>query len=138
MNLGVLLASTLWLLSPAAQYPPSQNTPLSNTFITAAESVIDDANAVEVKADDDHFTGQLQTVKSAKDNLNGMASGEREHDIVSSMNDLIFAISACHIQAKDGADTAKCQGQINNARHRAMDLLNKHKDGDSWADGPPA
>ena len=139
MKFAVLLAATLWpALQPAqagAQTPPA---PLRNTFVVAAETVIDDANAVDLKADDTHFDGQMQTLKTARENLNRMASEDREHEIVSSADDMIFAISACHIQAKDGGNTAKCQTQVDNARTRTMEVLDKHKSAGAWVDGPPA
>lgn len=141
MNLGVLLASALWLFGPAMQSgrpvvtPPP---PPSNTFVSAAEVVLDDADKVDVSAPDVRFEAEMRDLKTAKDNLDRMAYSDREHEIVSSANDLIFAISACHVQAKDGANTAKCESQIAGARNRAMDVLGQHKTGATWVKGPPA
>jgi hypothetical protein len=140
MPLALLLVWMLWLPVPAqiggaSPVPPA---PLRETFITAAETVIDDAMAVDVKADNDHFNGQMQQLKEAEDNLNKMADEDREHEIADQMKDLVFQISSCHIQAIDGTDTTKCQAQIGNARDRAMDSLGKRKSHGAWVDGGPA
>ena len=83
------------------------------------------------------FNAQFQLVKSAKENLKSMADDERERDAASAADDLIFAVSACHLQAKDGAPTDRCETQIANARTRAMDAIRKHKSTGAWVDGPP-
>jgi hypothetical protein len=137
MPIGFLLASALFMFAPAQTSAPNQE-PLSNTFVTGAETVVDYSIAIDIKADDAHFDGQMQQLKLAKSNLNSMASGDREHDVVLSTNDLVFLISACHIQAKDGGDTTKCQSQVDRARNRTMYLINKHKTAGAWADGPPS
>lgn len=140
MKIALLVGSTVCLIASAAQSGPpgvAPAPPLSNTFITAAETVLDDAAKVEIKASDDRFEAEMRDLKSAKDNLDRMAYEDREHSVVSAASELVFAISACHIQAKDSADTAKCETQIANARNRAMDVLGKHKSGSSWIDGPP-
>jgi hypothetical protein len=141
MNLGSLFVSTLLLLSaPAQQGPPTANPtyPLRATFVTAAETVIDDAAAVDIKADTGHFAGQMQQLKEAQANLASMAGDDRENAIADEMKDLIFQIYSCHIQSIDGSSTAKCEAQVTAARNRAMETLNKHKDGNTWVDGPPA
>lgn len=141
MKIALLLGSTVCLIASAAQsglpasVPPP---PLSNTFISAAETVLDDAGKVDVKAPDDRFEADMRDLRTAKDNLDHMAYEDREHSIVSAASELIFALSACHIQAKDGADTRKCETQIDSARNRAMDVLGRHKSGAAWVDGPPA
>jgi hypothetical protein len=111
---------------------------MRETFIAAAETVIDDASAVDIKLDDAHFAGQFQQLKEVQANLSSMADDDREHTIADTMKDLVFQISSCHIQSKDGAPTDKCIAQITNARTEAMTALNKHKDGNTWVDGPPA
>ena len=141
MKIALLAGSAICLIASAMQSGPPgvvPDPPLSNTFISAAEMVLDDAGKVEIKAPDDRFESEMRDLKSAKDNLDHMAYEDREHRIVSAASELVFAISACHIQAKDGADTAKCESQIENARNRAMYVLGKHKSGTSWIDGPPA
>jgi hypothetical protein len=120
---------------PPAAVPPA---PPSNTFITAAETVLDDAANVDIKAPEDRFQAQMSEVKTAKDNLDHMAYEDKEHSIVTATSELLFAISACHIQSRDGADLTKCQAQIDNARRRAMDAMGKHKNGSAWVDGPPS
>jgi hypothetical protein len=142
MNLGLLVAtSALSLLAaPAQQGPPSANPtyPLRETFVTAAETVIDDALAVDIKADQAHFSGPMQSLKTAEDNLINMAEDDREKNIAESMKDLAFQISSCHIQSLDGADTSRCEAQVAGARNRVLETLNKHKQGGAWVDGPPA
>ena len=139
MNTGAVLFSTLWLLfQPAQTTLPTQTAPMRNTFVVAAETVIDNAGDVDIKADDTQFNGQMAQVKTSRDNLDKMADDEREHEVVSATGDLIFAVQACHIQAKDGADTTKCQAQIEGARVRAMEALKMHKSGGNWVAGPPS
>lgn len=140
MNIGVLSATALLLLTPAQEGPPSLNPtyPLRATFVTAAETVIDDADAVDLKADEAHFSGQIQQVNEAETNLTNMAGDDRETDIAAAMKDLIFQVNSCHIQAIDGTDTSKCEAQLKSARDRAMESLNRHKVNGAWVKGPPA
>jgi hypothetical protein len=140
MNSTLILA-TLWLLAqamPPTTLPVPTPGPMRATFVTAAETVLDDASSVDIKADDDHFNGQFQQLKQANDNLSGMADDEQERSIAAGTKDLVFQISSCHIQAIDGADTSKCQAQVDDARNAAMEALRKHKSGSAWVDGPPA
>jgi hypothetical protein len=141
MNVGVLLAAALWIFSPSpapAQIGPQPQTPLRDAIIVATETVIDDASAVDIKADDAHFAGQMTSLKEAQANLATMAEDDREKDIALAMKDMIFQIASCHIQSTDGAPTTKCEAQVNDARNRAMETIDKHKTGNSWVDGPPA
>jgi hypothetical protein len=138
MNLGILLAMTLLPAQLGPSAGPTPSGPLSNTFITAAETVIDNSATVDLKADDVPFDAQLQQLKSSRDNLSTMAVDSRQKDIAGAANHLVFLVSACHIQAKNGADTTKCESQLVNARKRMMDSIGKHKNGDSWTDGPPS
>jgi hypothetical protein len=139
MNTKILLTSTLWLLfQPTQSTFPTISGPLRNTFAVAAETVIDNASAVDVKADEIRFNAQFQQLKISKDNLTGMATDEREKDIAARANDMLFQISACHIQAKDGANTAQCESQIAKAQSSIMEAISKHKSGRTWTDGPPA
>jgi hypothetical protein len=139
MNTRILIASTLWLLfQPTQSTFPTVSGPLRNTFAVATETVIDNASAVDVKADEIRFNAQFQQLKVSKDNLTGMASDEREKDIAARANDMLFQISACHIQAKDGASTAQCQSQIAKAQGSIMEAISKHKSGKDWMDGPPS
>lgn len=140
MKAGVLVAGMFVLAAPAQQGPPgiTPPVPLRQTFISAAQVVIDDARGVDIKADNDRFAGMMQTVKEASDNLTAMASDDRESEIASEMKDIIFQISSCHIQSIDGTATDKCEAQIKAAENRAMEVLNRHKENGAWADGPPA
>ena len=142
MNAGVLFVSALLAVpaAPQQQGPPgvSPEPPLSQTFISAAQVVIDDAIAVDVKLDNDHFAGPMQQLRTASDNLTGMASSDHEKDVASSMKDMVFQISSCHIQSIDGTPVDKCQAQIQNAARQAMTTLNRHKENGSWVEGPPS
>ena len=138
MTTGTLLWVALGVMwAPLQSNLPTEIGKLRNTFVVAAETVIDNASAIDIQASDALFNGQMQQVRSAKDNLKHMAEDEREREAASATDDLIFAVSACHIQAKDGAPTDKCQAQIVQSRTRAMEALRKHKSGGQWVDGPP-
>lgn len=141
MNSGALVAAALFVLAaPAPQGPPSLS-PIPaprQTFVAAAQVVLDNAAAVDVKSDNDHFNGAMQQLKQSSDNLNSMAADEGETNIAATMKDIIFQISSCHIQAIDGTPTDKCEAQIKSAEKQAMTTLNRHKDGSSWVEGPPA
>jgi hypothetical protein len=136
MSTKLLLASALLLLP--LQQLPTVSGPIRNTFVVAAETVIDNASAVDVAADDIRFNAQLQQLTVSKNNLVSMASDDREKDIASEANNLVFLVSACHIQAKDGASTDKCKAQLEHAGKRIMEAISKHKSSGAWADGPPA
>lgn len=141
MNSGTLVAAVLLLLaSPAQQGPPSANPipPPRQTFIAAAQVVLDNAAAVDVKADRDHFTAPMQQLKQSSDNLTAMAADEGEKNIAASMKDILFQISSCHIQSTDGTPTDRCEAQIKTAEKQAMTAIKRHKDGGAWVDGPPA
>jgi hypothetical protein len=133
MNPTFLLA--LSFLFP--QSLPTQTGPIRNTFAVAVETVIDNATAVDIKAEDPTFNVQFQQLKSSRDNLNNMAYDDREKDIANAASNMVFLITACHIQAKDGADISKCLSQFLNARNRLMESIDKHKTSGGWIDGPP-
>ena len=131
-----LLLSSILLL---AQLPTQHHNPiLRNTFVTAAETVIDDADHTDIKAPDTQFDSQMQQLKAAQSNLNQMVAEDGEREVVSETANLIYAIAACHIQAKTAPDTAKCELTISHARTNAMEALHKHKANGTWLDGPPA
>lgn len=141
MNSGALLAAALFALAaPVQQGPPplSPVPPPRETFRSAAEVVLDNAAAVDVKADNDHFAGAMQQLRQSNENLNSMAADEGEKSIAETMKDIIFQISSCHIQAIDGSSTDKCEAQIRTAERQAMTILKRHKEGSSWVEGPPA
>ncbi len=141
MNSAAFLTATLFLLAVPAQYgPPPANPvpPPRQTFIAAAQVALDNAAAIDIKADRDHFMGSMQQLKQSSDNLTTMAADEGEKNIATTMKDIIFQISSCHIQAIDGTSTDKCEAQIKSAEKQAMTVLNRHKDGNSWVEGPPA
>lgn len=138
MSFPILSAAHLILLLSPQSMLPTATGPLRNTFVTAAETVIDNASGIDIKGDDAHFNPQMQQLRAAKDNLKGMAEDDRERDAAVAADDLIFAVAACHIQAKDGASTDRCQAQIDGARTRAMEALRVHKSNGVWAAGPPS
>jgi len=141
MNSAALVTATLFLLAaPAQQGPPplSKVPPPRQTFVAAAQVVLDNADAVDLKASNDNFAGQMKQLKQSSDNLAGMAADEGETNIATSMKDIIFQISSCHIQAIDGTSIDKCQAQIKAAEKQAMAVLKRHKEGNSWVEGPPA
>src|SRR6185437_14936198 len=122
MNPAALMTAALFILAAPGQYGPPPASPVPpprQTFISAAQVVLDNAAAVDIKADRDHFTGSMQQLKQSNDNL-------------ASMKDIIFQISSCHIQAIDGTPTGKCEAQIRTAEKQAMTVLNRHKDNGSW------
>jgi len=142
MNAAALFLPALLAVSgaPAQQGPPgvSPEPPLSQTFISAAQVVIDDAIAVDIKADNDHIAGPMQQLRSASENLTNMASSDHEKEVAAAMKDIVFQISSCHIQSTDNTPTDKCQAQIQAAERDAMTTLNRHKENGAWVAGPPA
>lgn len=141
MNPAALITATLLLLAAPAQYGPPSPSPVPpprQTFISAAQVVLDNAAAVDIKGDRDHFTTQMQQLRQSNDNLTTMAADEGEKNIAVTMKDIIFQISSCHIQAIDNTPTDKCEAQIKTAEKQAMTVLNRHKEGSSWVEGPPA
>ncbi len=141
MNPAAFIAAALFILAAPQQYgPPSANPvpPPRQTFIAAAQVVLDNAAAVDVKSNHDRFNGSMQQLRQSSDNLTSMAADEGEQSIATTMKDIIFQISSCHIQAIDGTSTDKCEAQIKAAEKQAMTVLKRHKDGSSWVEGPPA
>lgn len=135
-----MAAALFVLVAPAQQGPPplSPVPPPRETFISAAEVVLDNADAVDVKADNAHFNGAMQQLRQSNDNLTSMAADDGEKSIAETMKDIIFQISSCHIQAIDNVSTDKCETQIKSAERQAMTTLKRHKEGSSWMQGPPA
>jgi hypothetical protein len=140
MNPAALTTAALFILAAPQQYGPPSASPVPpprQTFIAAAQVALDNAAAVDVKSDRDRFNGSMQQLKQSSDNLSTMAADEGEQNIATTMKDIIFQISSCHIQAIDGTSTDKCEAQIKSAEKQAMTVLNRHKDGSSWVEGPP-
>ncbi len=135
MTLSLLLASSLFFLQSPTQ---PHKVPLRNTFVVAAESVIDDADSLDIKAPDAQFDAQMQQLKTAQANLDHMVAEDGERDVVDAIKNLVFAISACHIQTKSGVSTASCESIMSRARTGAMQAIDKHKSAGTWLDGPPA
>src|SRR5579864_3487609 len=141
MNPAAFATAALFILAAPLQYGPppvSKVPPPRQTFVSAAQVVLDNAAAVDIKGDRDHFTSQMQQLKQSNDNLTNMAADEGEENIATTMKDIVFQISSCHIQAIDNTPTDKCYAQIKTAEKQAMTAMNRHKDGNSWVEGPPA
>jgi hypothetical protein len=141
MNPAALATAALFILAAPQQYGPPSAYPVPpprQTFIAAAQVALDNAAAVDVKSDRDRFNGSMQQLKQSTDNLTAMAADEGEKNIATTMKDIIFQISSCHIQAIDGTSTDKCEAQIRTAEKQAMTVLKRHKDNGSWVQGPPA
>src|SRR5215469_16116851 len=135
MNSAAFVAATLLLLAQQVSQAPPPLSPIPaprQTFVAAAQVVLDNAAATDVKADRDHFTSSMQQLKQSSDNVTAMAADEGEKSIATSMKDIIFQISSCHIQSIDGTPTDKCEAQIKTAEKQAMTVLNRHKEGSSW------
>jgi len=130
----------LTLLAAFLFLPQSQphRAPLTATFVTATEGFLDQAEAADIHAPDAEFDPKFQVLKTAKDNLKSMAEEDGEQEVVEAANNLIFAISACHLQSKNGTDTTKCEAIVHRASFRVMAAIDKHKTGNLWTDGPPS
>jgi hypothetical protein len=123
-----------------ATHRPDFNTEhkLRESFVVAAESVIDTASAIDLGANTDASDAQRKQLQNDKANLANIAESTLEKEAVGDINDMVFAITACTIQARNNADTTQCRGLFDRARHRAMEALGKHKANGVWVDGPPA
>lgn len=142
MTSGALVgAAALFVLAAPAQQGPPPLSPVPQprqTFVAAAQVVLDNAAAIDVKADNEHFNAAMQQLRQSNENLKAMAADEGEDSIATTMKDILFQISSCHIQAIDGTQTDKCEAQIKAAERQAMTILKRHKEGSSWVEGPPA
>jgi len=119
--------------------PGGQHGLLRNAFRTATESVVDNALTIDPAAPDTQFAPAMTQLKQSQLNLAQMAADDRENEIASETKNLLFTVSACHIQAKaDPSKVAVCQPQIDHAAHEVELLINRHKANGSWQDGPPA
>ena len=138
MNSFSLFKSAILILLLAPQTLPTSTAPLRNTFVVAAETVIDDASAVDLKAELVVSDAQMRQVDAAKTTLNRMVEDDREKTAAAAVNDMVFQLSACRLQATNGANTDACSAQFERTRKRAMEAIDKHKSGGTWADGAPA
>jgi len=136
MFFPALLSATL-LLAPLLQSLPFDSGPLRNSFVAAVEAVLDDAAAVDIAAADSAYDPKLAQLTAARTYLDSLAEGDREQTIAGATKDLVFYVSACHVQTRNGASTDKCLSQLATARTRIMQQLNRHKAGAAWVEGPP-
>jgi len=139
MNATILLTASLFLFHGPAQIgAPIPHAPLRNTFLVSAETVIDNARAINVEAPADQFDPEMLQLKKSQATLKDMAAEDGEQEIVAESSNMIFSISACHIQARAGAKTDTCKAQVARSINNVMRLLNHHKSNDTWLEGPPA
>jgi len=137
MAIFLPLGATLLLLTQLPQNMPVDNMPLRNSFVSAAETVVDDSAAVDVSAEDSAYNLRFGKFQADRAYMDRLAQDDREHGIVTSTKDLEFLINACRLQTRNGVPPDKCLTQLANARTRIMVELNHHKSGDAWLDGPP-
>ena len=133
---AVLVIAGFALAAPQAN-TPFPHGPLRNSFASAAESVIDTADAVEIQAPEVRYAPEMQQLHATYDRLKSLAEDDRETNVARALNDLLFAISACHLQATGGGPTDKCEAQVQRARIRSMEAMDKHRTAGGWVDGPP-
>lgn len=139
MNPAILLTATLFLFSGPAQIgAPVPHSPLRNTFLVSAETVIDNALAIDPASSDAQFDPEMHQLKQSQTTLKDMAAEEGEQEIVTESGNILFAISACHIQARAASKTDTCKAQIAASIAATMRLLNHHKSAGAWVEGPPA
>lgn len=133
------IAAIITLVAAAATAqssgPPSHE-PVSNTFATAAQTVLDTAAAVDLHASSATFQAQFQNLMAQRENLQKLSSNDREQTIVDAVKEIGLTLQACHIQAIDGADLTRCQATLDRDRERAMDVLGSHKVNGAWTAGP--
>jgi hypothetical protein len=116
---------------------PPDREPLSNAFIRASETVLDDIQVVDLTANPTALKAQMDTVKTAQHNLATMAETERESIALSVINDAIFALRSCSVIAADGQDTTACRQRITRSQAEAMEAIDKHRENGAWVDGLP-
>ncbi len=146
--MNLVLALTTALLAGALSAVPqvtathrpdfnSEHT-LRTSFVTAAESVIDTASSIDLNENTTASDAQRTQLKVNSDNLAKMAESPLEKEAADATDDMIFAITACTVQGRNGSDTTKCRAQFATARARAMEAIGKHKANGAWVDGPPS
>ncbi len=138
MTITLALTAMLALFSAGSQVPQGTHTPMRNTFVVAAETVIDNASRVDLKADLAVSDAQMKQVDTARATLKAMVEDDREKEVAVTITDMVSQLSACRLQATNGVSTDACKAQFERARLRAMEAIGKHKSGDTWTDGPPA
>ena len=137
MSITLKVTTMLALLPAVFQIPQQTKVPMRNTFVVAAETVIDNASRVDLKADLAVSDGQMKQVDTAKATLKAMVEDDREKEAALTVVDMVSQLSACRLQATNGANTEACRAQFDRARLRAMEAIQKHKNGNTWVDGAP-
>jgi hypothetical protein len=136
MNATILFATLAMFLPP--QGPPLQTGPLRNSFLVAAESVVDNSQVIDPNEPSAQFDPQMRVLKQSETILKSMAQDERETGIASDSFNMVFSVSACHIEARDANKSATCKEQINHSINEIMTEINHHKQNGTWVEGPPA
>ena len=78
MTITLALTAILALFPAGSQIPQGAHTPMRNTFVVAAETVIDNASRVDLKADLTVSDAQMKQVDIAKSTLKAMVEDDRE------------------------------------------------------------
>jgi hypothetical protein len=134
-----LLAAAMLFASPVpAQQdgPPPQSGPIRATFLTATETVLDAASAIDPSEPDAQFAAQLARFKELQQTLHEMAFDEREQDIVAEAGNIPFTLTSCHLQAQgDISRLPACKGQVDRSLRSVMRMLNMHKSNGAWVAG---
>ncbi|MDE1162645.1 MAG: hypothetical protein PW792_11955 [Acidobacteriaceae bacterium] len=125
-------------MAQLAPPPRPANDPLSNTYVTAAESTLDAAEAVDLGAAPAALDSQMANLKTTRTNLASMAYTDNEKLVLSAIDSLMFTLTSCRIQAIDGTDLTACKTHLLEYRHAAEETLGKHKSEGTWKNGPPS
>lgn len=113
-------------------------TPVSKEFLLAAETVVDDADAVDETASNSIYSSQMQEARSAYGALGRLATTDVERQIVAESGQLLFVTDTCHIEAQNlSSHFSQCLADGMSHRTTIMVLLSRHKIKGSWLDGPP-
>lgn len=131
----IALAMALFAAAASSQMagPPSHE-PISNTFATAAETVVDTVASIDLHAVQGTYDPQFHNLTTQRENLDKLASNEREQAVSAAIKDMVLTLQACHIQAIDGADLTRCQGTLERDRARVMEVLGRRKVNGAWTD----
>lgn len=139
MQRAVVLGLAMISATAAAQMPRAPMPgpePMRNAFLTGAETVLDDVAAVDIHGEQTAVDARMQTLHTAQGNLAAMAQNDREHRVLEAVDDVVFTLSACRIQAVDGTDSTNCMAKLERQRALAMEAMGKRKQNGAWVDAP--
>jgi len=132
---AVAISAATAVPAQVPRQPKPSTEPLSNAFVTAAESVVDSLDAVDLAADPVAIDSRMGTVRTAQANLAAMVFQAREKAVKDELDHAIFTLSACRIQAADGVDLTKCRATLEHDRQRVMESLGRQKRDGVWDAG---